>query len=514
METDAEESGDRKLRKALWALFDFAAAVRESHLEYVLRPSSGLIAMNTREALDELAERLLATAAELHATRTDKSAENELRDIASEAERFTKSGQYPDFIYAAGIIKELAATLNEALILSVFRRQAQAGRVLTDWDEWLDPAMGRVAETALNTERMTEIAPERAARILAAVLSRHLHAVATAYPNTVKDSGLLLPSPAQAAFDQLESWLRESEYADDAEENAEHLSEVKERFLAHFADVEIEPAIASGWVHGAGNPGMVVTWSDEDSEFKVNGRAPTPAGVSGMGCHTTAWVLQRQALNAIAGSGSGTAQLAALEKAVRQDLKGDVIALDELLPADQLEGGQLTDLFRAAAGVFSAGSLTEAAQSYLEFRNLLPFATVDEGDRGGDAERADATMEALYDKKAVEAAAETVTTALKDLDQVDRISVALSAAATQLMADATTKWPQPVQTAARASAKRLSARSNALAKKLIADTKKLTAEKKKLTAEKVDTADAVSAGIRITETRWAEHERVYGLVHP
>ena len=106
-----------------------------------------------------------------------------------------------------------------------------------------------------------------------------------------------------------------------------------------------------------------------------------------------------------------------LRAAVLHDLTSDVMGLAALLPIDQIRGRQLPFLFDQAAAVPKAESASQAAAAYLSFRNLLPYATVNEGDRGGHGENKDGTVKETYDDKAIKLAAERITEELSKADK-------------------------------------------------------------------------------------------------
>ena len=123
-----------------------------------------------------------------------------------------------------------------------------------------------------------------------------------------------------------------------------------------------------------------------------------------MGSHTTAWVVEVEALKCLVAREDDPAS--ALWNAVRADLKSKVTGLDIYLPADQLAAGQLIALFDAAQAVETAEHLADKARCFLQFRNLLPFATVDAGNRAGKGERRNAQLWETFDIDSLKEAAE------------------------------------------------------------------------------------------------------------
>jgi hypothetical protein len=163
------------------------------------------------------------------------------------------------------------------------------------------------------------------------------------------------------------------------------------------------------WAQYAGHSGgLVVSYDSASQEISVNGRAAAPTGVEGMGSHTTAWLVEVEALKTLIKNAADP--LAALWDEVTDDLSSEVMELDAFLPGDQLTAGQVFDILDAAQDVADATSVPDGARCYLEFRNLLPFATVDAGDRAGKGE-ALGTLSGTFDKESVQHAAGLQATA-------------------------------------------------------------------------------------------------------
>ena len=490
----------RRLRDSAWGLFDFAAAVRESHLEYMLEPGLASTARNTRDVIADLAARMNAIATKLKAGRT-QDALTDLQAIAAKAEKLSQADTSAAFIRAANLIRERSQELAHSLAWAPRAMRSAATRCLND--KSLAGAIDIATQSVANLEQDCAAAPRRAPLILATLLRRHLTALAAAYPNSVQDSELLRPTPALAAYARLESWLETSELTVSRRYGRQALADLAEAFSTAFGDEAIEPAADEAWVDDAGHSGLVVAWDAQSGTLIINGRAAAPEGVAGMGSHTTAWVLECDALRAIIAS--ATPMVRALAEAVTEDLAGDVILLDQLLPADQLEGSQLTELFHAAAKVLTASQAEAgaAARAYLEFRNLLPFATVDEGSRGGRGEHTGASAGTFLDNKSLTEAADSIYLALTDPPRMQHISLALHAASDRLADEAeiyASTWPPAVREAARASAGRLSERACELGD--------LLAE------QALDTTIAVRSREWIVNTRQREHQRVYDTANP
>jgi hypothetical protein len=489
------------LRTSLWALLDLTAAVRESDMDFVLQPSSATDTAKRVQRIDELATELkqIAKVMQDNGTITTEKAAR-LQKIAEDVEKVPLKQDYKAISWAAGIVKGIALEVYSSI--GTAAKNKSAGKKALN-NKKLDPALADSAQVAEDIAAQSVHAPERAALVLSTVLRRHLTTLAAAYPNSVTACELLKPSPVSVAWDKLYAWLGASGFAEDLPGNTEVLKDLKTSFTVKFGTAEIKADGSDAWIDDAGNPGLVVSWNPDGPKMEVNGRAAAPDGVAGMGSHTTAWVVEVDALNAIiAGATSDAKRVEKLQEAVKEDLEGSVIKLDRLLPADQLEGSQLRDLFQTAADVLTATVQEDAARLYLEFRNLLPFATVDEGDRGGHGEGTDTSVKGRFDKKSLDVAAENVADALSDLHRVEALAVVMEATAKQLNAEAKKKkktWPAEVQRAALESAKRLSRQSRALAIQV--------------TNDKVNT-EAVTADTKlITSVRWREHQMVYDLAY-
>ncbi|SFO19132.1 hypothetical protein K8Z49_32190 [Actinomadura madurae] len=163
-----------------------------------------------------------------------------------------------------------------------------------------------------------------------------------------------------------------------------------------------KPAKTNRWAQSSKAPDLVASFS-EDGELTITGRAPAPLGVEGMGSHTTMWAAELVALQWIVASAAPEEQtrIQAIKGRVKDDLKGEVLELDYLLPADQLRSGQLHAIFGAAVRTLEAQRIESAAENYLRFRNLLPYATVDAGDRGGHGERKTRAVEKGFDRESL-----------------------------------------------------------------------------------------------------------------
>jgi len=500
------------LLTALWGLFDFSAALRESHLEYALLGSIAINATISHDAIKTQYDLLIGIATKFRDDGAADDAQKKLNAINTKATELQEKAVYEGFRYAAGLIRDYSKDLTGTLLGSARTRKSVGGKIVVS--ERLNGAMTGATQTLEEIKLRATGAPGRAALVLSALLRRHLTALAAAYPNSVRDSGLLKPTAADAAYAKLAETVRATpQYQAGGTKVGEVLTALKDPFLANFASsgtgtVAIATSeSADDWIVDAGNSGLVVTWNATKHEMEVNGRAPAPEGVQGMGSHTTAWVLECQALNAIIGGATDPVDvLYNLRGAVLEDLDGKVIKLDELLPAAQLEGNQLTSLFKSAADVLGATTDTgieAAARAYLEFRNLLPFATVDEGTRTGRGEGSSITMASLFDGDSLAEAAGNIADALKNAKQAQEIAAALMSASDELSEAAKSKdskWPDEVKEAAKAAARRLAKRSKVLGNAI---TDKSGYDEDKANADRD----------RIGRIRKAEHKLVYELVY-
>ena len=205
-------------------------------------------------------------------------------------------------------------------------------------------------------------------------------------------------------------------------------------FEARYRECGDAPSAATrnAWVAHSTTQELVVTYT-QGVPLRVDGRPKTPVGVAGMGSHSTAWVVECLAADAlVSGAGTAPAALEALRRAVRDDLAGDVIKLDRLLPAGQLLGGQMDEIFDTALSVLKAGNVPDAVTGYLTFRNMLPYATVDAGDRAGHGEDVTASETETLDRVALQMAADLEGEARADADRRQESSEALKTVADQL----------------------------------------------------------------------------------
>jgi hypothetical protein len=512
---------------ALWALFDFTAALREAHVDFVFNTTAGDAVATAVTKLEVLKKALADTNTVVQGTTSGTLTETQrarLVEAHAEAARMGTGEGYGAVLRAARGIRDAAkAMLDTAVETSARTRKSRCDKAATD--PALDALLRSARATVTAVKSDVGNAPDRLIQVMSSLLHKHLTTVANAYPMSVTDSKLLGSSAAESAWAQLSAAIRG--YPDlgvTFDVAAElTLADLKAKFTEAFeARGDITVAAGNDWVVDAGAEPLVVTCDPtaaNGSKFTVNGRADAPAGVEGMGSHSTAWVLECQALNALANDLTDETQIReAVYQATVDDLSLPVVDLDQFLPADQLEGGQVVDMFEAAAAVLRAGTAAESGRAFLWFRNLLPFATVDAGNRAGRGEDASGSKENLYDRRSLSDAADLVARELKNDHDRARLAEALKTAATQVGAAAKREesedddedegdpvWPGEVKTAAKRAIKRLNARSGKLGK--------WTCIANPTTGKTIaDDAEAVVAAIK--GTRWEEHERTWKLVHP
>ncbi|MBO0801703.1 MAG: hypothetical protein J2P25_01310 [Nocardiopsaceae bacterium] len=521
----------------LWGLFDFDAALRAAHAEYALNPKAGDAAQEDLNDLKGKAEALRGLVSTMDPKAGTLAVDpGKVREIG-EAASPKRDSAVPAIAILAYQLGDAARTVadGQAEVRASTRLKVATGAVGDNSN--LASGLSAAEQAVKELKVKVSAAPERAARVLSSLLHKHLRSVAAAYPLSVIDGKLLQPSAGKAASGQAEAALRARYPAlAGTEEAGRAIGALKTAIEAAFTaagDTAASPA-GNGWVQAAVSQPLVVTWSltaqSGEQWLRVDGRADAPAGVAGMGSHTTAWVVETLALQRLlAGAASNIAALKAIRGAVIADLGREVMTLDQFLPADQLEGGQPMAVLEAAAEVIAATDpgvkdpgdtgVAVAARSYLQFRNLLPFATVDAGSRGGHGERKDGTLKDTYDRGSLDEAAALVTASLTNKLESGRLAEALTAMGNQLQEEASQAeaskadgaWPKAIREAARASGKRLLARAaevTALWKDFMPKDRDDTQ------ADGPTRADAEQAARRIHDLRWAEHKRAYAEAHP
>ena len=497
------------VRDALWGLFAFDAALREAQTELAVVPNVAALTTTTYDDLKRLARSVVAEADEIlllgelkgrgkrvdarKATAglpkpTPPKPELTPKEVMTQVGPYTgRLEEYPELSLLAGRIKSAAEYLS-AIVPgpqyagvhdAVDKHKERIGMSLTDAEKLNTDIKAQGAGAVQNT-----------ADILAYLLHDHQTTVARAYPRTVLACGFFRPSALAEAVGRLKLEI-EGQIGGADPEKVEGLLLAVQVAYEELGSAP-KPARSNGWVAESATEDLVVT-HPEGGPLRVVGRAPAPAGVEGMGSHSTAWVVERLAADAlVSGVREKPAKIAALRAEVQRDLAGEVMGLDWLLPTEQLEAGQLDNIFDSALAVFEAADLESAAVAYLTFRNVLPFATVDAGDRGGHGESINASKEKLFDRASLEDAARLKADELFDNDRRQAASRALVKVARRLATRGNPAWGL----------------HDAIRSAKAACESRLMLEAAKLAGGVPDRKDVVA---RIVDTRDAEHEKVYKI---
>lgn len=409
----------------LWRMFAFDAALREANAEMALKPATVVQTSDTQKALSYLAAQCVAhiDAVLIRGPKTKARSPKRwdgmaapvapaltLIQISAMAKPYAdKDEEYGELSKLAQRIRDAAGKLDR---LDGGQQFIKTLDELYDYRDSISSASVLAAQLNADVTEQSKTAVPDAALILAHLLHDHQVTVARAYPRSVIISEFLRPSHLEAAITR----LREVIAQDIASPDGKKMKELEEAVEKNIAGLG-QPAIATvnGWAAGAASEELVVSYSPGQN-LSVNGRAPAPAGVAGMGAHTTAWVVECMATAALVidAMKAGADPVQAFKDEVKRDLVEGPITLDCLLPTGQLAGGQLESILDAALAVLSATQVADAATSYLVFRNVLPYATVDGGERIGHGEREDATKEETLDGDALREAAETQAEMLID----------------------------------------------------------------------------------------------------
>lgn len=477
----AQVGGPEGMRDALWRLFAFDAAIREADVEFAVVPSAltDIAAANTE--LKELAQ---AAVAACDVVLRDGLLVSNKSERAKRREADLAAGllppAIPPLLSAAEVDTRLKPYLSNKPQYKEFRtlalkiREAYAAVALVpnparaDEHDALDAAKQGVAQWLAASAQLEADLRARgdalrgASVILAHLLHDHQVTVAQAYPRTVQASKFLGPSPAEAATQRLRAEIDE-QIPLASPDRVQVLLDAVEAGIG-----SLEPPVVAQrneWVQSAATTELAVAYPD-GGPLQITGRAPAPAGVEGMGSHTTAWVVERVATDAlVSGARSTAGAVTALQDHVVRDLAGPVMALDWLLPTEQLVAGQLQNIFDTALEVFAATEVPAAVTAYLCFRNLLPYATVDAGDRGGHGESMTASKEKLFDRASLRNAADLKTEELMAEDRRGKAARALTRVAGRLLRHPNPAWAgqENVRDAVAASIVRLNQASAALA---------------------------------------------------
>ncbi|MBB5084126.1 hypothetical protein [Nonomuraea endophytica] len=479
-----------QVKDALWRMFSYDAALRESGIVFLLDPEAAKVPRASYEELSTLAEnleKLVSGVGSVAMTPTDVETKAE-----TIAQRYARPTDDQELFHAAKAIKTAARSV---VGLSPGTGKQRLRELRDGEGRHIGTSLSRALLSVQAIEALAKDAAARVEAIIPTLVHEHQSLVAAAYPRSVTYSGFFGASAAEAAKAKLTAELRR--LFPKADLGKEAVTKLLTRIAAAWTTMSALPDATAGsnaWVDDAANDPLVVTFT-AGQPLVVNGRAPAPPGVTGMGCHTTAWVVQCGALSRqLARAANEDRAMETVRQLVADDLKSEVMKLDRLLPIIQLEGGQLDELFDAALEALTAATAGEAATAYLSFRNLLPFATVDTGDRGGHGEKTDAGLKETYDAKAL---ADTVSLVAEDLAMLRAQSYGarLSKIATGLrksLKEGETYWGSPtaLREAVTASASRLNALARDLRRGSVPDATKV-----------------------ISAARWDEHNRLYNLFH-
>ncbi|MFI0419163.1 hypothetical protein [Spongiactinospora sp. 9N601] len=456
-------------RENLWKLFSMEAAVREADVERVVAPE------RTKGVVDDI--------------KKAKELSDRVSGLIQAGDRLKFAGQADSIITAArnlaahdtgyrdlhDMTAQVIQTVRAVQDLAVDTRPMNP-RLLKEYQEALDRRSGALDSLKESLDVTADQALEKSALILAHLLYKHQTTVATAYPNAVGRSDFLTADAAEAAARRLRDHL-----AADPGNDPAAITRLTKRAEELHAALEPRPQVAadSGWAADSATGDLVVAFSGK--ELVVQGRAAAPRGVGGHGSHTTAWMCEVDAVRRML-TVSGKERIAArLGTETTKALDGDLMKkLAALLPAEQLEGGQLPAVFDAAASVLAAGSPEESIKAYLGFRNLLPYATVDAGSRDGHGERRGAKAKALFDEESLQAAIDQKRLEFEDSRRGATIAAMREAA--HALTTLLPRWTGPVRRAATTTAAALT--------------------------EPIDTAALADT---IMSVRRAEHRRIYNL---
>lgn len=381
------------LRAALWGLFDFKAALRESGAQEALFPGGHTEITADYETLNTLFEKLKKV--------KRWEGENGGHSIKEDVDKISKE-TYREVSRVAGLIREGVDTALEAAstVAAVRRRNKRAAERHVE----IGKALADVAALSTSVAEAENGAMPRAAVVLAHLLREHQRAVYTAYPSTVTESEFRGQDTTDTLIEHLNLMIGVHYSGFRPQDRTAMLSAVR----LELAELD-EPDVAepNDWSTQAAGEMLVVTYDAAKGALTVHGRAPAPAGVGGMGSHVTAWVEEVDAIKRVVARASEPAQaLEMVKDLVSADLRSDVMRLHPYLPTDQIEADQHIHLFDAACDAFEATDVRSAVTAYLCFRNLLPFATVDVGDRAGHGERSGASGKKNFDAEALRHAAD------------------------------------------------------------------------------------------------------------
>jgi hypothetical protein len=430
-----ERHGDRKLRLAaeeaqrlldeaavvprakrgLWDLFSFEAALREAGIELAVSPTK--IQQDRRRirlAVDDAKELMgmfapYANPKKAGITRAKfvpKIPVDTKDDFLRRLKRIESEGkEVHDADTGYREVHKLSDVLREtAELMQRVSGEAPAQDVddIARGQQKIEYLLPLASEILTSLTAKPDAARERCAYLLGSLVHEHQTRMARAYPDTVAKTDFLGDDPGQALADELRDQIHEYALGFEDDQVTALLARISELYEEFGATPEIGES--TRWVADAKTEGLVVSFSG--NTIRIQGRAPAPYGVGGMGSHSTAWVTEVGVVEKALGRVGKAGLAKELQRLAKADLEGDLLDLDWLLAGDQLNGGQLNSIFDNAAAVLNATEPEEAVRAYLCFRNVLPYATVDAGNRGGSGERKNATQDKVLDETSLKHAAE------------------------------------------------------------------------------------------------------------
>ncbi|GAA3231095.1 hypothetical protein [Actinocorallia longicatena] len=411
---EREQNVMPRAEAGLWKLFSLDAALREARADRVVAPARHRELVETVQRVRKLGG-TARTLGEAFLANEKKAASSSAKLRKEAAKERVGIG-----ILAAELRKQaddLAARpdTGHPEIKLLMTDAAYLGEVVQSvQSRIMDATKGRAEATKLNTrigerndaaddllddlEGDPADVEKEAALILGYLLHDHQAMASRAYPLAAAETGFLGADAAKAAKAAIEHLAGRLQLIPDHDDAAiGRLLGMVEKVHQDLGPVT--PSKDPGrWVAGARTDSLVVSFKDGGKAVSIQGRAAAPSGVEGMGSHTTAWVTEVQAVEKLVAKHKKDGIQAVLKEETLKELESDLMTqLATALPADQLDGGQLGDIFDAALEVLTAEDPADTVRAYLEFRNLLPYATVDSGDRGGHGERRDGTKNDLFD---------------------------------------------------------------------------------------------------------------------
>ncbi|MEO5874007.1 MAG: hypothetical protein ABIS86_22330 [Streptosporangiaceae bacterium] len=430
-----------RAKEGLWGLFSFEAALREAGIELAVSPAKIKEDRGRIRLAVAAAEELTGMFAPYENPKTTGSmrsknfvpkipaasaADFDARLVRLEGEamkiRDADTG-YPEVRKLSDVIRETAALMREvsgqASATAVDNIAAGRRKI-----EYLTPIAADILESLTAAP---EHAQSRCAYVLGSLCHEHQTRMAKSYPDAVDKTEFLGDDPRMALLDELRVQIYE--HARDFEPDAvESLLEVVRKLYSSFG-AKPRTAESTRWVVDAKTAGLVVSFTG--NTMRIQGRAPAPYGVGGMGSHSTAWVTEVGVVEQMLTQHGKDGLADALQDLTKEDLKGDLLKLDWLLARDQLSGGQLNSIFDNAVAVLNADKPEDVVHAYLCFRNVLPYATVDAGNRRGDGERKNASEDKVLDDKSLTYAAEQKKGEFDD-DRIKGTITAMTRAVTAL----------------------------------------------------------------------------------